>query len=38
MTIALKELPIVGAQTRGTRLSKEKVKKVITPDKGKKKN
>lgn len=36
MTIVLKELPIVGAQTRGTRLSKEKVKKITSPEKGKK--
>ena len=40
MTLALKELPIVGAQTRGTRISKEKVKKIISLniEKGKKRS
>lgn len=38
LTILLKEIPISGAQTRGTRLSTDKVKKVLSigPEKGKK--
>jgi len=40
MTFALKELPLAGAQTRGTRISKEKVKRVISlsNEKGKKRS
>ncbi len=36
LTFALKEIPVKGAQTRGVRLATHKVKKVTSPEKGRK--